>query len=79
MRSSRYAQDRPGILHRFLCSDVRSSCNWVSQVLTEATGAKILFDDAKDGEDLVATGVEFIHGGKTYKAYANKEVVLAGG
>ncbi|KAH9928307.1 GMC oxidoreductase [Fomitopsis serialis] len=49
------------------------------KVLTEATGAKILFDDAKDGEDLVATGVEFIHGGKTYKAYANKEVVLAGG
>ncbi|TFY63799.1 hypothetical protein EVJ58_g3033 [Rhodofomes roseus] len=49
------------------------------KVLTEAIGAKVLFDDAKDGEDLVATGVEFIHGGKTYKAYANKEVVLAAG
>ncbi|KZT72989.1 GMC oxidoreductase [Daedalea quercina L-15889] len=49
------------------------------KVLTEAIGAKVLFGDAKDGDDLIATGVEFIHDGRTYKAHAKKEVILAAG
>ncbi|TFY63801.1 hypothetical protein EVJ58_g3037 [Rhodofomes roseus] len=48
-------------------------------VLTEAVGAKVLLSDVKDGEDFLATGVEFVHGGKTYKAHARKEVVISTG
>lgn len=49
------------------------------QVLTEAIGAEVLFADTKDGGDLVASGIKFIHGGTTHRAYANKEVILAAG
>ena len=49
------------------------------QVLTEAVGAKVLFADSKYDGDLVASGVEFIHRGTTYRAYASKEVVLTAG
>ena len=38
-----------------------------------------MFSDSKDGDDLVASGVEFIYGGTTYRAYASKEVVLTAG
>jgi hypothetical protein len=31
------------------------------------------------GIDLTANGVEFIHGGKTLKVYAKKEVILSAG
>ncbi|KAJ6452435.1 GMC oxidoreductase [Mycena sanguinolenta] len=47
-------------------------------VLTEATVARILFADAR-GEELTATGVEFIHGGKTFRVHAKKEVILSAG
>ncbi|KAJ7637777.1 GMC oxidoreductase [Mycena rosella] len=47
-------------------------------VLTEATVARVLFADAP-GKDLTATGVEFIHAGKTLKVYAKKEVILSAG
>ncbi|KAF7797941.1 hypothetical protein EIP86_009148 [Pleurotus ostreatoroseus] len=49
------------------------------KVLTSAQVSKILFSDVKDGEDIVATGVEFIFEGKKYVVYANKEVILAAG
>ncbi|KAH9928320.1 GMC oxidoreductase [Fomitopsis serialis] len=48
-------------------------------VLTEAVGAKILFSDEKDGEDIVAMGVEFVHGGEKHKAHAKKEVIISTG
>ncbi|KAJ7849598.1 glucose-methanol-choline oxidoreductase, partial [Mycena leptocephala] len=47
-------------------------------VLTEAIVARVLFADAP-GKDLTASGVEFIHGGKTLKVYAKKEVILSAG
>lgn len=47
--------------------------------MTEAIGARVLFGENNDGQDLVATGVEFIHGGETHKAFARKEVVLSAG
>ncbi|KAJ7861000.1 glucose-methanol-choline oxidoreductase, partial [Mycena olivaceomarginata] len=47
-------------------------------VLTEAIVARILFADAPR-KDLTATGVEFIHGGKTLKVHAKKEVILSAG
>lgn len=43
------------------------------KVLTEAHAAKILLS----GDE--ATGVEFLHGGQTYKVEASKEVVLSAG
>lgn len=48
-------------------------------VLTEATVARVLFSEGKPGEDLVATGVEFIHGGKLHKVHAKQEVVITAG
>ncbi|KAF7331343.1 GMC oxidoreductase [Mycena kentingensis (nom. inval.)] len=48
-------------------------------VLTEAMVARVLFADAAKGADLVAAGVEFIHGGKTHKVHAKKEVILSTG
>ncbi|KAJ7290529.1 GMC oxidoreductase [Mycena rebaudengoi] len=47
-------------------------------VLTEAIVARVLFADVS-GIDLTANGVEFIHGGKTLKVYAKKEVILSAG
>ncbi|KAH9841077.1 GMC oxidoreductase [Rhodofomes roseus] len=47
-------------------------------VLTEAHVARILLD-AKSGDNITATGVEFIHGGKTYSVKVNKEVVVSAG
>ncbi|PCH42171.1 GMC oxidoreductase [Wolfiporia cocos MD-104 SS10] len=48
-------------------------------VLTEAFGARVLFDTEKSGDDLVATGVEFVHKGKRYIAHATKEVICSAG
>ncbi|KAJ6557424.1 glucose-methanol-choline oxidoreductase [Mycena sp. CBHHK59/15] len=48
-------------------------------VLTEATAARVLFSDAPPGEGLVATGVEFVHGGQTVKVHSKKEVILSAG
>jgi len=48
-------------------------------VLTEAYVSRILFSDGEVGEDLTATGVEFIHGGKTYMVHALNEIVLSAG
>ncbi|KAJ7230526.1 GMC oxidoreductase [Mycena pura] len=48
-------------------------------VLTEATVGRVLFADAASGKDLTATGVEFIHGGKTLKVHARREVILSAG
>ncbi|KAJ7722931.1 GMC oxidoreductase [Mycena metata] len=49
------------------------------KVLTGATVAQILFDDAVDGHDLTATGVEFRHDGRTYQVHAKHEVILSAG
>lgn len=49
------------------------------QVLIDAAVAQIVFKDEKEDGDLVATGVEFIHGGKKYVVNARKEVVLSAG
>ncbi|KAF8958575.1 GMC oxidoreductase [Flammula alnicola] len=48
-------------------------------VLTDALVSHIIFGDALKGQDLTATGVEFIHGGKLYTVKANKEVILSAG
>ncbi|KZP21381.1 GMC oxidoreductase, partial [Athelia psychrophila] len=48
-------------------------------VLCEAYVSRILFPDALNNEDITATGVEFIHGGKTHTVNVMKEVVLSAG
>ncbi|EPS94467.1 hypothetical protein FOMPIDRAFT_152880 [Fomitopsis schrenkii] len=48
-------------------------------VLTEALAARILFDDKPSSDGVVANGVEFIHGGKTYSVKVNREVVVSAG
>ncbi|KAK7029895.1 GMC oxidoreductase [Favolaschia claudopus] len=48
-------------------------------VLTEATVARVLFDDTTDGQNLTATGVEFIHKESTYHVNAAHEVILSAG
>lgn len=47
------------------------------KVLTESQATKILLNGK--GADAEATGVEFVHGGKTYQAHASCEVVLSSG
>ena len=56
-----------------------SVSSYTHQVLTEALASRILFDDKTSGDDVVANGVEFIHGGKTYTVKVNKEVVVSAG
>ncbi|KAJ6542821.1 GMC oxidoreductase, partial [Mycena capillaripes] len=48
-------------------------------VLTEATVTRILFDDANPGQQLTASGVEFIHNKSTFQVNAKKEVILSAG
>ncbi|KAJ7108233.1 GMC oxidoreductase [Mycena epipterygia] len=48
-------------------------------ILTEAMAARVTFADAVAGQELKATGVEFIHGGKTFHVSAKDEVVLSAG
>ncbi|KAF7972027.1 hypothetical protein HWV62_19243 [Athelia sp. TMB] len=49
-------------------------------ILTGAQATKVLLKDEKDAAgNVVATGVEFVHDGKTYAAHARKEVVLSAG
>ncbi|KAF2097109.1 alcohol oxidase [Rhizodiscina lignyota] len=47
------------------------------KVLTEAHATKILLKS--EGNEAEATGVEFIHGGKTYQVHTSHEVVLSSG
>lgn len=49
------------------------------QVLTEANATRILFSESRVKGDLVASGVEFVHGGVSHVVNANKEVVLCAG
>ncbi|KAJ1028611.1 hypothetical protein NDA16_001777 [Ustilago loliicola] len=49
------------------------------KVITGAHASKILFDPSSAGGELVATGVELIVDGKSYKVKAKKEVVVSGG
>ena len=44
-------------------------------VLPSAQVTKVILK--KEGGVVTATGVEFLHDGKTYKAFATKEVVLS--
>ncbi|KAJ3479106.1 hypothetical protein NLI96_g9296 [Meripilus lineatus] len=48
------------------------------KVLTEAFASRVIFADESVGNDLVAIGVEFIHGGKTHFVRA-KEVIISAG
>ncbi|KZT66296.1 GMC oxidoreductase [Daedalea quercina L-15889] len=48
-------------------------------VLTEANVARILLDGEESSGGVIATGVEFTHGGKTYSVKVNKEVVVSAG
>ncbi|KAF4611726.1 hypothetical protein D9613_003994 [Agrocybe pediades] len=48
-------------------------------VLTEALVSRVLFANAQGNEDLIATGVECIVGGKKYVVQAGKEVVICAG
>ncbi|KAJ7048088.1 GMC oxidoreductase [Mycena amicta] len=48
-------------------------------ILTEATVARVLFAESAPGKELTATGVEFIHDGKTLQVHAKKEVILSAG
>ncbi|KAJ3538477.1 hypothetical protein NM688_g6515 [Phlebia brevispora] len=49
------------------------------KVLTEALVSRIIFSEDKDGEDVVATGVEFIYEGQKYVVRVSKEVVVSAG
>lgn len=48
-------------------------------VLAEAVVSRILFDSGKKGSNITATGLEFVHGGKTYTVHARKEIILSAG
>ncbi|KAG6811082.1 hypothetical protein H0H92_009041 [Tricholoma furcatifolium] len=48
-------------------------------ILTRALVSRVLFVENTAGSDLVATGVEFIHGGNKYVVNAQKEVILSAG
>ncbi|KAI0278556.1 GMC oxidoreductase [Russula aff. rugulosa BPL654] len=49
-------------------------------VVVSSPVTRILFKDEKSAAgDVVASGVEFVHEGKTYTAHANREVILSSG
>ncbi|KAG6909079.1 hypothetical protein DXG01_002060 [Tephrocybe rancida] len=48
-------------------------------VLTQATVLRIAIAEHRDGDDLIATGVDFVHAGQTYFLGAQKEIVLSAG
>ena len=49
-------------------------------VVVSSPVTRILFEDEKSAAgDVVASGVEFVHEGKTYNARANREVILSSG
>jgi hypothetical protein len=49
-------------------------------VVVSSPVTKVLFKDEKSATgDMVASGVEFVHEGKTYTARANREVILSSG
>ncbi|KAI9807242.1 MAG: hypothetical protein M1825_005960 [Sarcosagium campestre] len=50
------------------------------RVITGALANKIIFQDhPSNGEPLVASGLSFTHGGKTYEIEAKREVILSAG
>ncbi|KAH8099870.1 GMC oxidoreductase [Cristinia sonorae] len=49
------------------------------KVLIDANVSQIIFNEVKEGGDLVASGVQFIHGGQTYIVNATKDVVVSAG
>jgi hypothetical protein len=49
------------------------------QVLTEATVARAIFAEAEADQDLTATGLEFLYGGKTYLVKVRKEIIISAG
>ncbi|KAJ7145705.1 GMC oxidoreductase [Mycena epipterygia] len=48
-------------------------------VLTDATITRIVFNDPISGQNLTATGVEFVHSARTYHVNAKCEVILSAG
>ncbi|KAG6909078.1 hypothetical protein DXG01_002059 [Tephrocybe rancida] len=48
-------------------------------VLTQATVLRVVFREDRNGGDLTATGVDFVHAGQTYSLGAQKEIVLSAG
>ncbi|KIM89885.1 GMC oxidoreductase [Piloderma croceum F 1598] len=49
------------------------------KVLTEATVARVIFAEAEADQDLTATGLEFLYGGKTYLVKVQKEIIISAG
>ncbi|TCD63183.1 hypothetical protein EIP91_005880 [Steccherinum ochraceum] len=49
------------------------------KVLLNATAGPLVLENPEEGGDVVATGIEFIHGGQTYVVHARKEIVLSAG
>lgn len=49
-------------------------------VVVSSLVTKVLFKDEKSATgDVIASGVGFVHEGKTYTARANREVILSAG
>jgi choline dehydrogenase-like flavoprotein len=49
-------------------------------VVVSSPVTRVLFRDEKNAEgDVIASGVEFVHEGKTYTGRAKREVILSAG
>ncbi|KAJ7688612.1 GMC oxidoreductase [Mycena rosella] len=48
-------------------------------VLTDSTVTRVIFNEAIASQDLTATGVEFVHGGRSFHVSAKREVILSAG
>ncbi|KAF8958583.1 GMC oxidoreductase [Flammula alnicola] len=48
-------------------------------VLTDSLVSRVIFEITLDGQELLATGVEFMHGDESYTVKVNREVILSAG
>jgi len=63
----------------WLVKDHRASQSSSQEYLNQAGPRDNLHDEKSAAGDVVASGVEFVHEGKTYIARANREVILSSG